>query len=83
MSARKSSTPVRSPKKQKPRTPRQPQPRRSWPKIIEHLNSLKSGKTRIAMGSDGSAQVTRVRLLKDYKNLTVSTEGDILVIEVA
>ncbi len=83
MSARKSSTPVRSPKKQKPRTRRIPQPRRSWPKIIAHLNTLKSRKTRIAMGSEGSAQVTRVRLLKEYSNLNVSTEGDILVIEVA
>ncbi len=83
MTARKSHTPTRAPKKQKPRSRRTPQPRRSWPKIIAHLNTLKSGKTRIVMGSEGSAQVTRVRLLKEYNNLLVSTEGDILVIEVA
>ena len=40
--------------------------RRNWPAIIKKLNSSSSGKMRIKMGSPGSAQVTRCRLLEQW-----------------
>ena len=49
--------------------------RKNWDKIIERLNSSKSGKTTITMGSPGSAQVTRVRLLERWANLDARTDG--------
>lgn len=52
--------------------------RRNWPEIIERLNRSASGETRIRMGSPGSAQVTRVRLVAEWNNLEVHTEGPVL-----
>lgn len=51
---------------------------RNWPAIIERLNRSKTGEMRIRMGSPGSAQVTRVRLLEQWANLEVTTVGDVL-----
>lgn len=51
---------------------------RDWPSIIEKLNNTKSGKLSIRMGSSGSAQVTRCRLLSEYRNLLATTDGALL-----
>lgn len=48
---------------------------RSWPAIIEKLNKSSAGEMRIRMGSPGSAQVTRVRLLAEWNNLEATTVG--------
>lgn len=55
----------------------------SWEKIIEKLNDSKSGKLKVEMGSPGSAQVTRCRLLREYDALKVRTEGPSIILEVA
>ena len=55
--------------------------RRSWPAIMARLNDTRSGKLAIRMGSDGSAQVTRIRLLTEWNNIDVWTVGSILHIE--
>jgi hypothetical protein len=52
--------------------------RRDWASIIERLNGSKNGELRIRMGSPGSAQVTRCRLLEEWNNLDVTTVGDTL-----
>lgn len=56
-----------------------PRPR-SWPAVIERLNRSPSGEIRIQMGSPGSAQVTRVRLLAEWSNLQARTIGSTLVL---
>ena len=57
--------------------------RRDWSAIIEGLNRSRSGELRIRMGSPGSAQVTRCRLLEQWSNLRVRTRGAILYIGLA
>lgn len=57
--------------------------RRDWAIIIERLNRSRSGTLRIRMGSPGSAQVTRCRLLEQWSNLRVRTRGAMLYIELA
>lgn len=52
--------------------------RRNWATIIRRLNDSPRGELRIRMGSPGSAQVTRCRLLEDWSNLDVRTKGPIL-----
>jgi hypothetical protein len=52
--------------------------RRDWSAVIERLNRSPKGELRIRMGSPGSAQVTRCRLLEQWKNLEVRTRGSIL-----
>jgi hypothetical protein len=52
--------------------------RRDWSSIIERLNTSRNGELRIRMGSPGSAQVTRCRLLEEWNNLDVTTVGDTL-----
>ena len=49
--------------------------RRDWDAVIDKLNTTKSGETKIKMGSAGSAQVTRVRLLERWSNLEAWTDG--------
>ncbi len=56
--------------------------RRNWNAVIERLNNSKSGQTRIHMGSPGSAQVTRVRLLERWANLEAWTDGSVLHLKV-
>ena len=53
---------------------------RSWPAIIERLNKSPRGELRIRMGSPGSAQVTRVRLLAEWSNLEATTVGSTLIL---
>jgi len=48
---------------------------RNWPAIIDRLNNSPRGELRIKMGSPGSAQVTRCRLLSEWSNLEASTLG--------
>lgn len=48
---------------------------RNWPKVIEQLNKSRAGEMTIKMGSPGSAQVTRVRLLAEWSNLEATTKG--------
>ena len=52
--------------------------RRDWAAIIDRLNESPKGELRIRMGSPGSAQVTRCRLLEDWSNLKVTTDGPFL-----
>jgi hypothetical protein len=52
--------------------------RRDWSTIIERLNRSPRGELRIRMGSPGSAQVTRCRLLEQWNNLQVRTERSTL-----
>ena len=52
--------------------------RRDWPAIIDRLNKSSKGSLSIKMGSPGSAQVTRCRLLEQWNNLEVHTVGSIL-----
>jgi hypothetical protein len=57
--------------------------RRDWTTIIEQLNRSRNGALRIRMGSPGSAQVTRCRLLEQWTNLRVRTRGAMLYLELA
>jgi hypothetical protein len=57
--------------------------RRDWDVIIEGLNRSRKRELRIRMGSPGSAQVTRCRLLEQWSNLRVRTRGAILYISLA
>ena len=52
--------------------------RRNWAAIIERLNRSRRGEMRIDMGSPGSAQVTRCRLLAEWSNLEATTAGSVL-----
>jgi len=49
--------------------------RRDWPAVIERLNKSKGGELTLRMGSPGSAQVTRCRLLAEWNNLEATTVG--------
>ena len=53
---------------------------RSWTSIIDRLNRSARGELRITMGSPGSAQVTRCRLLENWSNLEVTTVGKTLIL---
>jgi hypothetical protein len=48
--------------------------------VIDRLNRSKRGEMRIRMGSPGSAQVTRCRLLAQWANLEATTVGSTLVL---
>jgi hypothetical protein len=54
------------------------QARKSWSQIITKLNSSPKGEVRIRMGSPGSAQATRCRLLDQWRNLDARTVGQTL-----
>lgn len=54
--------------------------RRDWSRIIRRLNESPRGELRIRMGSPGSAQVTRCRLLAEWRNLDATTVGSTLVL---
>jgi hypothetical protein len=53
---------------------------RNWPAVIERLNNDRKGEIRIKMGSPGSAQVTRCRLLAEWSNLEATTVGKTLIL---
>ena len=56
-----------------------PKPR-DWSKVIDRLNRSPRGELRVRMGSPGSAQVTRCRLLEQWNNLEASTVGSTLIL---
>ena len=49
--------------------------RRDWPAVVRRLNESKAGELTLRMGSPGSAQVTRCRLLAEWSNLEATTVG--------
>jgi len=51
---------------------------RDWSAVIDRLNKSPKGEIRVKMGSPGSAQVTRCRLLAEYANLEAKTKGAML-----
>ncbi len=53
---------------------------RNWASVIERLNQSERGELRVRMGSPGSAQVTRVRLLAEWNNLEARTSGATLIL---
>jgi hypothetical protein len=57
--------------------------RKDWPAIIDRLNRSRRGELRIAMGSPGSAQVTRCRLLEQWANLQAFTVGSTLILRLS
>ena len=57
--------------------------RRDWDKIVEKLNASPRGEMKIRMGSPGSAQVTRVRLLAEWKGLEAHTVGSTLHLRIS
>ena len=59
------------------------QTRRDWEAVIRRLNQSRNGRLTIRMGSPGSAQVTRCRLLKEWKNLEARTVGRTLYLELS
>jgi len=50
--------------------------------VIDRLNKSPNGEIRIKMGSPGSAQVTRCRLLAEWSNLEARTKGATLYLSV-
>ena len=48
---------------------------RDWSAVIDKLNKSPKGDLTIKMGSPGSAQVTRCRLLAEWSNLDATTKG--------
>ncbi len=56
---------------------------RTWSKVSERLNKSQKGELTIRMGSPGSAQVTRCRLLAEWANLEASTKGATLHLRLA
>jgi hypothetical protein len=56
---------------------------KNWPAIIERLNKSPKKQIRIRMGSPGSAQVTRCRLLAEWANLKATTVGSTLILRLS
>jgi len=56
--------------------------RKNWSAIMKRLNDSPKGSITIQMGSPGSAQVTRVRLLEEWSNVDVRTVGAKLYIQI-
>ena len=57
--------------------------RRDWGTVIDRLNKSREGYLRIKMGSPGSAQVTRCRLLEKWNNVEIWTDGAMLHMRLA
>ena len=55
---------------------------KNWPAVIERLNHNPKGELKIRMGSPGSAQVTRCRLLAEWSNLEATTVGSTLILRI-
>lgn len=47
----------------------------SWDRVMERINEHPERVFRVPMGSSGSAQVTRVRVLREFANVDGWTEG--------
>lgn len=55
---------------------------RDWSAVITRLNETPKGELKIKMGSPGSAQVTRCRLLAEWSNLEATTKGSTLLLRI-
>jgi hypothetical protein len=55
---------------------------RDWSAVISRLNESPKGELKIKMGSPGSAQVTRCRLLAEWSNLEATTKGSTLYLRI-
>jgi hypothetical protein len=55
--------------------------RRNWPAIIAKLNASPNKTLRFKLGSPGSAQATRHRLLQEWSNLEAWTQGATLYLQ--
>jgi len=55
---------------------------KNWETLIDQLNE-EGQSIKIKMGSPGSAQVTRCRLMSNYDGLDVRTEGPYLLLDLA
>lgn len=53
---------------------------RDWSQVVERLNKSPRGEMKITMGSPGSAQVTRCRLIEQWNNLEAETVGSQLIL---
>ena len=51
-----------------------------WNKIIKKLNEKPEEPVAILMGSAGSAQVTRCRLVSEFENLKAKTVHNVLIL---
>lgn len=56
------------------------QERYEWETVVSRLNEGPHREVHVTMGSPGSAQVTRVRLLRDWDGVDVRTEGRVLML---
>mgnify|MGYP003122656439 CR=1 FL=1 len=54
----------------------------NWETVIHDLNDS-GGPVKIKMGSPGSAQVTRCRLMDTYDGLNAKTQGNDILLELA
>lgn len=52
----------------------------NWTAIIGKLNESKTGTVKMFLGTPGSAQVTRCRLLAGWNHISAKTEGSCLTI---
>ena len=57
--------------------------KQNWDKVITKLNDSANGRLAVTMGSPGSAQVTRVRLLEQFAHLDVKTIGSVVLLSIA
>ncbi|MHC5001913.1 MAG: hypothetical protein ACYTJ0_02210 [Planctomycetota bacterium] len=55
--------------------------RKNWSRVIDRLNERPERQLRFVMGSPGSAQVTRCRLLDQWNNLEAWTVGSVLYLQ--
>ncbi len=54
---------------------------RDWESIVEKFLRSKNKTRTVKMGSPGSAQVTRCRLLQTYEDIEVVTKEDKLILK--
>ena len=54
--------------------------RHNWPAIIDELSASPERTRRVEMGSPGSAQVTRTRLVAEWDGVEVRTEGPHIIL---
>ncbi len=55
--------------------------RRNWSAVIDRLNRSPKGAITVKMGTPGSAQVTRVRLLEQWNGIEVRSGGSNLYLK--
>ena len=55
--------------------------RRNWSAVIDRLNRSPKGAITVKMGTPGSAQVTRVRLLEQWNGIEVRSRDSNLYLK--